>query len=144
MDDLAGKLNELLSSPDAMARIQNLAGMLEQNQGDSNASPPSHRQQTEGGNLGALASLLGGLGNSDREASGSSSLPEAGTLQMVTRLAPLLTAARQEDDHIRLLRALRPLLGNERQKKLDEAIRILQLLRMLPLLRQTGLLSSLL
>lgn len=143
MDDLAGKLNELLNSPDAMARIQNLAGMLEQNQGDSAPSPVSSRQQPEGGNLGALASLLSGLGNSSGEATSSSSIPEAGTLQMVTRLAPLLTAARQEDDHIRLLRALRPLLGKERQKKLDEAIRILQLLRMLPLLRQTGLLSGL-
>lgn len=143
MDDLAGKLNELLNSPDAMARIQNLAGMLEQNQGDSAPTPASSRQQPEGGNLGALASLLSGLGNSSGDSTSSSAIPEAGTLQMVTRLAPLLTAARQEDDHIRLLRALRPLLGKERQKKLDEAIRILQLLRMLPLLRQTGLLSGL-
>ena len=32
MDDLAGKLNELLNSPEGMARIQNLANMLGQNQ----------------------------------------------------------------------------------------------------------------
>lgn len=56
----------------------------------------------------------------------------------------MLSAARQEDDRIRLLKALRPLLGEERQKKLDESIRILQLMRMLPMLRETGLLSGLL
>lgn len=56
----------------------------------------------------------------------------------------MLSAARQEDDSTRLLRALRPLLGPERQKKLDEAIRLLQMMRMLPLLRKSGLLSSLL
>ena len=94
MDDLAGKLNELLNSPEGMARIQNLANMLGQNQ---QAAP-----------------------------------------------APMLAAVRQEDDSTRLLRALRPLLGEERQKKLDEAIRILQFMRMLPMLRQSGLLSGLL
>ena len=68
----------------------------------------------------------------------------ASALQLVTRLGPMLSAARQEDDRIRLLKALRPLLGEERQKKLDESIRILQLMRMLPMLRETGLLSGLL
>ncbi len=84
---------------------------------------------------------MGGMG---KGAESAPALPDAGTLQLVTRLAPMLSAVRQEDDSTRLLRALRPLLGEERQKKLDEAIRILQMMRMLPLLRQSGLLSGIL
>lgn len=144
MDDLAGKLNELLNSPEGMAQVQNLAQMLGQSQQDDSSPAPSSSSGTNNGNgasLGALSSLLGGL-NSSTPASGGGSLPDANTLQMVTRLAPMLSAARQEDDSTRLLRALRPLLGAERQKKLDEAIRLLQIMRMLPMLRQSGLLSS--
>ena len=58
-------------------------------------------------------------------------------------LAPLLGQASQEDDATRLLRALRPLLGEARQKKVDEAIKILQLMRLLPLLKESGLFSGL-
>lgn len=144
MDDLAGKLNELLNSPEGMAQVQNLAQMLGQSQQEDGSPAPSSSSGANNGNgasLGALSSLLGGLNNST-PASGGGALPDANTLQMVTRLAPMLSAARQEDDSTRLLRALRPLLGPERQKKLDEAIRLLQIMRMLPMLRQSGLLSS--
>lgn len=145
MDDLAGKLNELLNSPEGMAQVQNLAQMLGQSQQEGSSpalSSSSGAGNGNGASLGALSSLLGGLNNS-APAAGGGALPDANTLQMVTRLAPMLSAARQEDDSTRLLHALRPLLGAERQKKLDEAIRLLQMMRMLPLLRQSGLLSNL-
>ena len=50
----------------------------------------------------------------------------------------------QEDDSTRLLYALRPLLGAERQKKVDEALKILQMMRLLPLLKESGVFSGLL
>ncbi len=147
MDDLAGKLNEILNSPEGMAQVQSLAQMLGQSQQESGSPAPSSPSGANNGNgasLGALSSLLGGMNNSSPATAGGGALPDANTLQMITRLTPMLSAARQEDDSTRLLHALRPLLGPERQKKLDEAIRLLQIMRMLPLLRQSGLLSSLL
>lgn len=139
MDDLAGKLHEILNSPEGMAQVQNLAQMLGQNQQASSSPAPSSPAGS-----GTLSSLLGGLNHTIPADGNSSPLPDANTLQLVTRLAPMLSAVRQEDDSTRLLRALRPLLGPERQKKLDEAIRLLQMMRMLPMLRQSGILSSLL
>ena len=44
----------------------------------------------------------------------------------------------------RLMHALRPLLSPARQRKIDEAVRILQLMRLLPQLKQSGILTSLL
>lgn len=85
-----------------------------------------------GGGLGALSGLLGGGG-------GGGGL-DGDILQTVTKILPLLTAFRQEDNNTRLLHALRPLLGAERQKKADEAIKILSMLRLLPILRGQGIL----
>ena len=79
----------------------------------------------------ALANL-GGLGNNTQ------------MLSMLTKLAPLLSQVNQEDDSTRLLYALRPLLGAERQKKVDEALKILQMMRLLPLLKESGVFSGLL
>lgn len=141
MEDLAGKLNELLNSPEGMARIQNLANML--GQSSEKEKPAETPKAADNGGLGSLASLLSGIGGSGSE-SGASGLADASTLQMVTKLAPMLSTVRQEDDSTRLLKALRPLLTSERQKKLDEAVKILQLMKMFPLLKQSGLLSQLL
>lgn len=65
-------------------------------------------------------------------------------LGMLMKAAPLLNAAGQEDDATRLLAALRPLLSESRRKRLDEAGRILRLMRLLPLLRQSGMLQNIL
>ena len=63
---------------------------------------------------------------------------------LLLRTAPLLASANREDDSTRLLAALRPLLGEARQKKLDEASKILKLLHLLPLLKESGVLQNIL
>ena len=42
---------------------------------------------------------------------------------------------------IALLLALRPLLGERRRQRVDEAAKMLKLARMLPLLKDTGILN---
>ena len=93
-----------------------------------------------------LSSLLGALsgGNAPQETGPSLGGITPQTLSLMTRLGPLLSQANREDDATRLLRALRPLLGESRQKKVDEAIQILQMLRLLPLLKESGVFSGLL
>ena len=65
-------------------------------------------------------------------------------LNTVMKIAPLLGSINQEDDNTRLLHALRPLLKSERQKKLDEAIKIMRMLKFLPLLKEQGILQGIL
>lgn len=172
MDDLAGKIGEILSNPGAMEQIKSLAGMLgsqaQEAAGDAppassaanapaasagqgldlsalssmlgslgNAAPAPPAGPTSGGSgLGALSSLLGGSGANNSGMNGD-------LLSMAVKMGPILGALRQEDDSTRLLRALRPMLRPARQKKLDEALKLLQLLRALPLLKQSGILGSL-
>lgn len=149
MDDLTGKLNEILNNPQAMEQVNALAGMLGLGgEGSAPSAPPAKQAPASApasdasplsalgslGNLGGLGKL-GGLGNL---LSGGG--PNGEMLQAVTRLLPLLNQFQQEDDNTRFLRALRPLLGDERQRKLDESIRIMQMLRLLPLLKKEGIL----
>lgn len=125
MDDLSKQLQSLLSDPGVQGQLSGLLASLGQGKGEAPAPAEP--------DLGALAGLAQG---------GGGLAPEA--LSLAAKLGPLLGKAAQEDDAARLLKALRPLLGEARQKKLDEALRILQLLRLLPLLKESGAFSGLL
>ncbi len=144
MDDLSQQLNAFLSDPNSMRQLQGMINNLGlgSSQGSSGNSPaPSAAEPAAPAakpDLSALAGALGALGGGLGGGNGNSPAspaPNQDTLAMVTRLAPLLGRVNQEDDSTRLLRALRPLLSGERQKKIDEAVKILQLMRLLPLLQ---------
>lgn len=47
-----------------------------------------------------------------------------------------------ENENQRLLLALKPHLSDERQKKVDTAVKILKLLELMPILSQSGLLEN--
>ena len=142
MDDISAKLNQILSDPQSMEQIKNIMGSMGGQSGGDNKPQSATAPAGASGGLGTLGGLgdlsalsgLGGLG-------GSGGLDLMST---VTKLAPLLSKAQQEDDTTRLLNALRPLLSEKRQKKIDEAIKILHILRILPMVRETGILSSIL
>lgn len=61
----------------------------------------------------------------------------------IFQLAPLLNMAKSDDETICFLMALRPLLSDNRKKKIDEATKILRIIKLFPLIKSTGLLSSL-
>lgn len=126
MDDLAQKLAGMLNDPGTMAQVQSLLGAMG---GGGQGSPPFPVPQ-QAAPPPPQAPAVPGMG--------------AETLGLVTKLAPLMQSLQQEDNSTRLLQALRPMLGEKRQKKLDEALRLLKLMRLLPMLRQSGLLGGLL
>lgn len=110
-DDLTARIGEILSSPEQMQQIRNLASMLglEQNQ---ESAPP----QTDMGIDPAMLSTITGA---------------------ISRMNTM----EKNDPGISLLLALRPLLGETRQHRVDEAAKMLRLVRMLPLLQETGILN---
>lgn len=136
MDDLASKLNDLLGSSDGMDKIRNLASML----GASGKSPepqqearqPEPHQAEPRQADSRQESPLAGL---------SALIPEGDgdLMRMMMKMAPLLAHFRQEDDSTRLLRCLRPFLSEPKQKKLDEAVKLLQFMRVIPFLKDSGL-----
>ncbi len=161
MDDLSQQINQILSDPQSMQQLQSMASAL--GIGGQSQSPPSQpavapanvsNGSTSGFDVSTLAGMLNALGAAGGTAgTGRQSAPAPTpsgpvngitpeALQLVSRIGPLLSQVNREDDSTRLLRALRPLLGAARQKKLDEAIKILQMMRLLPLLKDSGLFSG--
>lgn len=102
------KLNALLSSPESMQQVAQLAQMLSQSQGDAPPPPPESSAAPD------LSALTGGM-----------------DLSTLSRFLPLLQELNgsQNDERARLLHALKPFLRPERQEKVDTALRLARLLR---------------
>ncbi len=110
-DDLQKKLDALLSSPDS---LQQIAQMMASLGGTEDTAPPAPPTPPP------------------------SDTPD---LSMLLKLAPLLSSLTAENEHTALLKALRPYLHGEREKRLDESLKLLRMLELLPLLKEGGLLK---
>lgn len=107
-DELSKKLDSLLGSPEGMQKIQSMMAAL-----GVSAEAPSSPEPPPSPPMPAI--------------------PE-GLLQLL----PLLTQMGQDDQNTTLLKALRPYLHGEREKRLDDSVRMMQLLKFLPLLQGKG------
>lgn len=112
-EDLSAKINQILSDPESMKEISQLASMLGED------TPGVHKEEPKSPDL---SSLLGAQ--------------QMGTLM---KLAPVLGSLSREDDATRLLKAIRPFLSEERRHKLDEAEKMLKMMKLLPLLKDFSL-----
>ena len=59
-------------------------------------------------------------------------------MAMLDKILPLLSNLNQENEDTRLLSALRPYLHGQRAQRLEESMRLMQLMRLLPLLTEGG------
>ena len=101
--------------------------------------------------LASLLGMLGGIagGGEEKPPPPPGPAPEAaGGLPfdpaLLSTLSRAMKALREPDRNIQLLQALRPFLEPERQKKVDEAVKILHLMRLAPLIQESGVLGDLL
>ena len=113
MAEFDAKLNSILSNPDAMAQIMQLAQSI----GGTDASPaqqPQQAQQTSpaGRSGDLLSSLAGGLDS-----------------KLLLRLMPLIQelGGQRDSNAKQLLYALRPYLKPERQEKVERALQLARL-----------------
>lgn len=146
---LLGSLGQGEGGPDLSA----LLGMLKGGgQGEDSASGPG---SGGGVDFASLLGMLGGIAGGGEEkappcpgpgASAGTGAPEGLPFDpaLLTTLNRAMKALREPDRNIQLLQALRPFLEPERQRKVDEAVKILHLMRLAPLLQESGVLSDLL
>ena len=125
MAEFDDKLNSLLSNPEAMAQIMQMAQSLSGGQAQQVPQappqqpspppppPPAQQAASSGGNpLAALSGLTGGMDPA-----------------MLTKLLPLIQElGSQNDSNARqLLYALRPYLKPDRQEKIERALQLARL-----------------
>ena len=123
MAEFDDKLNSLLSNPDAMSQIMQLAQSLSgDTQQQSGAPPPPQPplQAPSGGQTGTQNPFSGNL---------FSALGGGMDPKLMLKLLPLIQElGGQKDSHVRqLLFALRPYLREERQEKVERALQLARL-----------------
>lgn len=118
MDDLSSKLTELLSDPESMERVRKMAESI---LGESAAEPAA--PAIGSGELSDIGDMLSGS-----------------ELQAIISIISQLKSS-SDDSRVQLINALKPHLSEERQKRADTALKILKLLDLLPLIKESGLLK---
>ncbi len=59
------------------------------------------------------------------------------------QLQTITNFIREDDDTIRLLRAIKPFLSPDRQERIERAIKILKIIKLVPLIKQQGIFDML-
>lgn len=144
MSEMEDKLNAILSSPEAMEQIMALANSLRGGGGNGEDSASSEPQNaspepleatappTPPPDLSALLSAFGGEKGSSSD-DGSSLFGQNGLdPAMIANLMALMREYNRNDDQkTALLLALKPFLREERRAKVDRAIQIARLSRVI-------------
>ena len=119
MDDLMQKLQSVLNDKESMKQLSELAAMLGAEQNSAPQEPGPEPPDAGGGGLGSV-----------------------GDISKLMQLSGAVSQAGKGDKNIALLLALRPLLKEENQHKVDRAVRLLRMMSLLPVLRESGLLGG--
>lgn len=117
MEELTKKLTDILDSPEGMAQIQGIADMLLKKD-----SPDAEKTESKSNQPSSL-------------------LPAELGVNEINTIMRVMGALKSDSDDqtTALLYALKPHLKPERQKKIDGAIKLLRLYRLLPLLKEGGI-----
>lgn len=120
MDDLQSKISQILSDPKSLEQIKGLSEMLS----------IDNTVNSENKNNNAMVPPLTQSGSPDMMA-------------MISKIAPLMGNINKEDDTTRLLCALKPFLSAERRSKLESAQKLLKIMKLLPLIKDSNIIDSL-
>jgi len=90
-----------------------------------------------------IEDILRALAEDAPEDSGSKDEVSGLDLGSMAKIAGLLSAAGNTSDDEKLLMALKPLLREENRGKVDTAMRLLKLIELLPLLKESGIFGKL-
>lgn len=138
MDDISSRINQILSDPQSMQQLQSLAQSLGLSApAETAAPPPSPSGGIDMNQLGTLLSQFG-LGQQQQAPP-----PPSIDMNSILQIQKAMQLFANGNKNVELLRSLRPLLSERRQKKVDDAVRIMQLIQMLPMLKEAGLFGAL-
>lgn len=113
MSEIQDKINQILSNPEALKQVQSLGEQL-----GLKPSVPEPKQISEPQNNAFGDDML----------------------KAFTKIAPMMRSLKSDDDTTRLLEALRPFLSEEKRKRLDQAEKMIKLIKFIPLIKDNGIL----
>ena len=154
MEDLSAKLSSLLENPAELEKVKELASTLlggDAGAADGDNETPASGKEPGTGGMDPAALLSGLLQSGGPPAAPSPPSPPAPgpaegllsaispkELNAIMRIGSALKS-RQPDDRSQLLLALRPHLSPARQERVDQAVKLLRRVDIIPLLKDSGL-----
>lgn len=144
MDEIMSKLSEVLNDPESMKQITKLASMFSGTEQTSQQNEDSRQESDSSQGVNAMLSSLLSSAEGQRktpvpESPEQSAAPDIAKLMQIGNM---LGASAAGDKNVALLMALRPLLKDENQIKIDRLVKIFRLLAAYPLIRDSGLLGG--
>lgn len=137
MEDMMAKIQSILSDPESMAQIGQLAKMFSaENPGEPSTEQSAAQESKAAPDLSQLMSAFSGIGGQGGQQAGGVDLNTIAALQKV------MSAANQPDKNRDFLLALRPLLKEESRRKIDKLAAIFRIMSVLPALKESGLLGG--
>lgn len=124
MPDLQEQLNQILSNPEALRQVQSLGEQL--GLGGNNPPPKPKEPNPQPPKPQMQNGLQNNMMNGDM-------------LKMFSKIAPLMSSFKNDDETTVLLHSLRPFLSAERRERLEKAEKMLRVLKLLPLIKDNGL-----
>lgn len=145
MDDLFAKLQDILGSEDGRKQLQSVAEAMGL---DKKAKLPDLSDLNSMFGNGASADQKDGESkDADPSDSGEfdfSNFDLSGLdLNMLMNIQSMLGSIQKDDENTLLLKALKPHFSEERKAKIDQAIKIMRLLSMWPMIKDSGILGGL-
>lgn len=136
MDDLMAKLQSVLNDEQSMKQLSQLAGAL------SGDSAPQAQPAADQASANDFSQLLKSLDlNTQTQQPAPPAAPGIDVAKLM-QLQAILQQANEHDKNVDLLLALRPLLKEENQVKIDRLVKIFKLFSVYPALKQSGLLGG--
>lgn len=119
MDDVMGKIGDILSDEESMKQLSELAHMM----------------------MSGTDAVEGESGEGQSEGEGGGEGPD---LTAFMRIASMVGSMNSSDKNSELLLALKPHLREDRQKKVDKAVKLLKLMALWSMAKENGLLNDIL
>lgn len=126
MDDIMNKLGEILSDPESVKQITELAQMFMSETTDNKNSSPENSEN----------------GDDKNDSENSGGLFSGIDLSSIMKIQEIMGAVSGKDKNSELLLALKPHLSPEKQKKADKAIKLIKLLTIWNFIKDSGILKD--
>ena len=138
------KIQNVLNDEESMKQIKELADMLtadnggQGEQGGQSEAPQSPQNM----DFSRLLQSLGGVSPPAESKPAQATQAGGFDIAKLMKIQSIMQLASKPDKNIQLLLALRPLLKEENQAKIDRLIKIFKLFAVYPALKESGLLGG--
>lgn len=141
MDDLMSKIQSVLNDKESMEQLNQLAQMFSQPQGAQGQAAQQTAPPPVQNNVPDIAPLLAGLSQQSVQGGQQQAQPSFDMNKLIA-LQSVMARASQPDKNRDFLIALRPLLKEGSQRKVDKLISLFKIMAVLPALKESGLLGG--